>query len=153
MECVTSLFEYNLHHKTWIAIAWFGRVAMTEKTCRGLDETERLYYNALQSVAVNACRLADNRTLEQMWQRQNRVTVKLNREVNSALYLLAVQSVPDEIRGLTCFSSFVDGAEEVVEDMKMIRDRNRGIVSLGYQVDQRLVDLRRAISRQCKIVA
>lgn len=147
------IFEYTLHRKTITALAFF-RQNLIPNNCRRLDMTEQLYSDALMNVALAAYHVANDRTIEQRYIHQDRVTIKINSQVNRALYLFAVQTNNDEIEGLGCFPTFVNGVDEVIDDVQMIINQNKkSKTSLAYQIDQRLINLRKEISRQCSVVA
>lgn len=146
------MYEYSLHSKTWGLIAFFERHYVVGEYCRQLYDAEDLYHSALKRVAYNATCIADERSTEDLWKKQDRVSVKLNREVNKALCLYAVQCDPEHIKKMTTFPRFENGVDEVLADIQFIvQERKRNGVSLSFEVDKRLIALRDSISKQCKI--
>jgi len=135
---------YSLHTKTITALSYFRQTFSSGN--RRLDDTENLYEQALSTVALQCYSILKANNKE-------RITVSLAPEVNRAFYLLAMRAqhvlLPEH---LTCFPSFQNGIDELLEDLENVREQNRGVVSLTYTTDPAIVKRRIALSKKCKVV-
>lgn len=140
------MYEFNLHIKTVVAYV-FHKGHLTSPYRSLNEDYEQLYHKALINVLWQAYDVLKKNN-------KDRITVKLNEETAKILYHRAVQATGDfvALEDISCFPTYSDGIEELVQDLENICKKCRGKISLSYKQDSRLVELQKKISRECKIV-